>query len=72
MSEGMLIIQIYSYIYILCISFFFSFLTYIFIADNISILMCIMRVILSLFSALSYRVGALQIFIIIIIIICTY
>ena len=43
--------------------------TYIFIADNISISMYIMCVILCLFSALSRRVGALQISIIIITII---
>ena len=48
---------------------FFLFLVYIFIADNISISMYIMCVILCLFSALSRRVGALQIFVIIIIII---
>ena len=45
------------------------FLIYIFIVDNISISMYIMCGILCLFSALSRRVGALQISIIIIIII---
>ena len=54
----------------LCVSFFFFFFSflhvYIFIADNISISMYIMCVILCLFSALSHRVGALQISIIII------
>ena len=49
----------------LCVSFFF-FLTYIFIADNISIWMYIMCVMLCLFSALRRRVSALQISIIII------
>ena len=44
---------------------------YIFIADNISISMYIMCVILCLFSALSRRVGTLQISIIIIVIIVT-
>ena len=51
----------------LCVSFFFfsyMYMLYIFIADNISILMYIMCVILCLFSALSRRVGALQISII--------
>ena len=43
-------------------------LIYIFIADNISISMSFVCVILCLFSALSRRVGALQISIIIIII----
>ena len=52
----------------LCVSFFF-FLAYIFIADNISISMYIMCVILCLFSALHRRVGALKISIIIIVII---
>ena len=53
----------------LCVSFFylFFFTLHIFIADNISILMYIMCVILCLFSALSRRVGTLQISIIIII-----
>ena len=50
-----------------CVWFFF-FLIYILIADNISILLYIMCVILRLFSALSHRVGALQISVIIIII----
>ena len=45
---------------------------YIFIADNISILMYIMCVILCLFSALSRRVGALQMSIILYIYICIY
>ena len=45
---------------------FSFFLTYIFIADNVSTSMYIMCVILYLFSALSCRVGALQISIIII------
>ena len=49
------------------LAFFFI---YIFIADNISISMYIMCVILCLFSALNRRVGALQIYIIIIINIC--
>ena len=44
---------------------------YIFIADNISISMYIMCVVLWLFSALSRRVGTLQISIIIIVIIVT-
>ena len=48
----------------LCVSFFF-FLIYIFIADNISISINIMCVILCFFSDLSRRVGALQIVIII-------
>ena len=49
------------------LAFFSSFfLIYIFIADNISISMYIMCVILCLFGALSRRVGALQISIIII------
>ena len=48
---------------------FLNFLyTYIFIADNISISMYVTCVILCLFSALSRRVGALQISIIIIVI----
>ena len=51
--------------------FFFCFflIKYIFIADNISISMYIMCVILCMFSTLSRRVGALQISIIIFIII---
>ena len=49
-----------------CVSFSF-FLIYIFIADNISISINIMCVILCFFSDLSRRVGALQIVIIIII-----
>ena len=48
----------------LCVSLFF-FLMYIFIADNISISMYITCLILCLFSALSRRVGALQISIIV-------
>ena len=51
---------------------FSFFLTYIFIADNISISMYIMCVILCLFSALSRRVCALQISIISIIISIVY
>ena len=51
--------------YTVTVSFIFYFL-YIFITDNISISMYIMCVILGLFSALSCRVGALQISIIII------
>ena len=55
---------------------FFSFLIYILIADNIPISLYIMCVILCLFSALSHRVGTLQISVIIIIIInishCVY
>ena len=46
---------------------FSVFLIYIFIANNISISMYIMCIILCLFSALSRRVGALQISVIIII-----
>ena len=45
---------------------FSVFLIYIFIADNIPMSMYIMCVILCLFSALSRRIGALQISIIII------
>ena len=52
----------------LCVSFSFFFLVYIFITDNISISMYIMCIMLRLFSALSHRVGSLQISIIIIII----
>ena len=58
--------------YVLAFSFSYIYLsyiyhTYIFISDNISILMSIMCVILCLFSTLSRMVGALQISIIIII-----
>ena len=50
------------------LAFLFSFfLTYIFIADNITMSLYIMCVILCLFSALSRRVGSLQISIIVII-----
>ena len=55
-----------------CVNFHFLFLIYIFIVDNISIWMYIMCVILCLLSALSRRVGALQISIIIIIILLSF
>ena len=46
----------------LCVSFFLSFcLTYVFIADDISISMYIMSVIPCLLSALSRRVGAFDV-----------
>ena len=54
------------------LAFSFFLIIYIFIADNISILMYIMCVILCLFSALSHRVDALQISIIIVVIRIVY
>ena len=51
----------------LCVSFFSFLYIYFFIADNISISIYIMCVLLCLFSNLSRRVDALQISIIIII-----